>query len=192
MNNYILATNNQKKLKELQQAFPNEKIVSYTEFCSKVDIDEVGESYKENALIKAKAVSQAINQSVIGDDGGLELKAYPTELGLYTSRFFEKGMTDRQMNEKLLDLLKTKHDRSFELHACLVWYVKSNEPIIIEKVLKGHVSKEMKGHEGYGFDTILIPEGYRQTLSELSTSERNKLSPRNQAFEELIRRNSHV
>ena len=193
MTSFILASNNHKKIKELQQAFPEITLESYTSFGEPIEVVETGKTYQENALIKAKETSQAIKQSTIGDDGGLELLAFKDILGIHTSRFFSKGLTDKQMNEELLDLLKNETNRQFELHACLAYYfLDGTKPIVIENVLSGEVSKEIRGKQGYGFDTILIPKGYQQTLAELSETKRNELSPRNQAFRELIRRISNV
>lgn len=183
----IIASNNKQKIHELQVAFPNEVICSYTNFCEPISINETGNTYQENALIKAREVATILRKPVIGDDGGLKLFAFPDKLGIHTSRFFQKGLTDREMNEQLLTLLANQEDRRFELHACLVLYHLEDKPVIIEKVLSGFVSESICEGGGYGFDSILIPTGYTQTLSLLSDEQRDELSPRNQAFKELIR-----
>ncbi|WP_462259524.1 non-canonical purine NTP pyrophosphatase [Vagococcus teuberi] len=184
----ILASNNKNKIRELQLAFPSETIESYTTYSEPIDVVENGKTYVENALIKAKEIARIIQKPVIGDDGGLELCAFPDKLGIHTSRFFEKGLTDRQMNEQLLNLLEHESDRRFKLHASLVLYNLEDKPVIVEKVLTGRVSETICEGGGYGFDSILIPTGYAQTLSLLSMEQRDELSPRNQAFNELIRR----
>lgn len=184
----ILASNNKNKIRELQLAFPSETIESYTTYSEPIDIVENGKTYVENALIKAKEIATIIQKPVIGDDGGLELCAFPDKLGIHTARFFEKGLTDRQMNEQLLNLLEHESDRRFKLHACLVLYNLEDKPIIVEKVLTGRVSETICEGGGYGLDSILIPTGYTQTLSLLNMEQRDELSPRNQAFNELIRR----
>lgn len=184
----IVASNNAKKIRELQLAFPKAEIESYTVYGEPVDVVENGKTYVENALIKAKQISHQIQRPVIGDDGGLELCAFPDKLGIHTSRFFEKGLSDRQINEQLLQLLENVSDRRFHLHACLVLYMPDNKPVIVKKVLSGLVSDTIHEGGGYGFDSILIPDGYTQTLSLLTNEQRDELSPRNQAFNELIRR----
>jgi len=188
----IIASNNKNKIRELQLAFPNETIESYTTYSGPIDVVENGKTYVENALIKAKEIATIIQKPVIGDDGGLELCAFTDKLGIHTSRFFEKGLSDRQMNEQLLQLLKNVTDRRFHLHACLVMYSPEDKPVIVEKTLSGLVSDTIYKGGGYGFDSILIPTGYTQTLSLLSDKKRNELSPRNQAFNELIWRREHV
>lgn len=185
---FIMASNNHKKIQELQLAFPKEIIESYSLYSDPITIIENGSTYQENALIKAKTVSQIIDKPVVGDDGGLELSAFPDKLGIQTSRFFEKGLTDEQMNEQLLMLLKNQEDRRFKLYACLVFYSNENKPFIIEKELTGVVSKTIQHGSGYGFDSILIPTGYDRALSLMNHLKRQELSPRIQAFKELIRR----
>ncbi|MGO2082974.1 non-canonical purine NTP pyrophosphatase [Vagococcus sp.] len=189
-----IASHNEKKIKEIQTYAKELTIQSYQTLSSeKIKVEETGATYAANAKLKAETIGSKLKVPVIGDDGGLELLAKPNILGVHTSRFFEKGASDSAMNQKILALLENESDRRFVLKATLAYYVPHQELILVERELNGTIAREERGSEGYGFDTLLIPEGYQITLAELSEKQRAEFSPRIQAFKELLGRISrHV
>ncbi|EPI01037.1 Ham1 family protein [Enterococcus faecalis 13-SD-W-01] len=192
MREIIAASNNQGKIQELQKAASSVEIVSYLSYGEKTEAAETGESYLENALIKAETVGKFLQRPVMGDDGGLELAAFPNHLGLYTARELSSYKTDTEKNEYILKLLKGKKDRTCVLRAALAYYRPGKEPIQIIEKLVGEIALEQTGTNGYGFDSIIwIPEKNR-TLGEMTLEERNHFSPRIRAFRKLLRRLEHV
>lgn len=183
-----IASNNPKKIKEIQSFKPELAIASYRELSEPIDILETGTDYLANAKIKAETIGNKIKQPVIGDDGGLELIAKPQVLGIQTSRFFEKGATDHEMNQKILELLDGETYRRFILKASLIYYVSETNFLIEEKELLGTIAESQRGQEGYGFDYLLIPDGYNQTLAEMNADQRDAFSPRVRAFKSLLER----
>ncbi|MGO3733044.1 MAG: non-canonical purine NTP pyrophosphatase [Vagococcus sp.] len=187
-----IASNNQQKIAELQTAYPSVTIHSYRDLSENITIHETGTNITDNALLKAQIIGSKLNTPVIGDDGGLSLYDYPDYLGIHTSRFFDAHDSDSQKNQKLLRLFKPTDSRIFCLTASLVYYEPNGVTLTVTKNLTGTIAQREIGDDGYGFDTILIPKDYTQSLSELSQQERNSLSPRIQAFKELMRRIQHV
>lgn len=189
-----IASHNEKKIKEIQMYANEIPVQSYQSLSSeKIKIEETGTTYAANAKLKAETIGSKLQVPVIGDDGGLELLAKPGILGVHTSRFFEKGASDSAMNQKILALLENENDRRFILKATLAYYVPQQKVILVEKELKGTIATEERGTDGYGFDHLLIPEGFQVTLAELSETKRNEFSPRIQVFKELLGRISrHV
>jgi XTP/dITP diphosphohydrolase len=184
----IAASNNQGKIQELQKASSSVEIVSYLDYGKKIEAAETGQTYLENALIKAETIGNYLQRPVMGDDGGLELAAFPNHLGLYTARELSPYKTDVEKNEYILKLLQGKKNRSCVLRAALVYYRPGKEPIQIIEELSGKIALEQTGTKGYGFDPIIwIPER-NMTLGEMTLEERNAFSPRIRAFRQLLRR----
>lgn len=183
----VIATHNQGKLQEMRAGLldPTVKLVGISELtASASEPEENGRSYEENALIKAAYYSHQLQRPVIADDGGLELAAYPELLGLHTSRFFT-GHSDQEKNAELLGLFQdTAVDTSAELKATLV-YFGDGETLTVSHSLRGRIVPE-RGQLGYGFDRIFYLPELSKTLAELPRLQRNALSPRVQALNELI------
>ncbi|MEI5995068.1 RdgB/HAM1 family non-canonical purine NTP pyrophosphatase [Enterococcus sp. 4G2_DIV0659] len=187
----IVGTNNQGKLREIQSAYSKEQItfVPYTKYTkSNEEVAEIGNTYTENALIKAQFYAQKIGKPVLADDGGLEIDAFPTILGVQTARFFKTGMSDTEKNQQLLALFDAHEtfSRTIHLHAVLVYAWPNGEYIISAKQLNGELAKIETGELGYGFDKIFYLPKERKTLAQLSDVQRNELSPRMSALKELI------
>lgn len=183
----VIATHNPGKLQEMRAGLldPTVELVGIKELTkSTSEPVENGSSYEENALIKASYYNKQLHRPVIADDGGLELAAFPELLGLRTSRFF-KGHTDQEKNAELLALYQDPTiDTRGELKATLV-YFGAGEPLTVSHSLQGQIVPE-RGQLGYGFDRIFYLPELGKTLAELPQPQRNALSPRVQALNELI------
>lgn len=180
----IFATNNLNKLKELQEIFNDNSIKSLKDLNINIDIPETGNTFYENALIKAKAICELTGIPTISDDSGLiflELLDYP---GIYTHRIEsdakEKGLT---RNEFLIEKGKELHDKRIKAVCTLVYY-DGKEIITATGEMHGTITdKEYLGN-GFGFDSIFrLNDG--RVVSELSSDEKNHLSHRYQASKKL-------
>lgn len=190
----IVGTWNQGKLNEMQEAlasiYPEVHLVGIEQYLTTpVAPAENGETYYDNALEKARFYSALLKKPVLADDGGLELAAFPDLLGVHTSRFF-KSTTGPEKNQELLALYDTPElqnplKRQLTLHACLVYVTHTGNTLSTHATLQGQLVSPT-GHEGYGFDPIFYVPSHGKTLAQLSTAQRNSLSPRVQALQQLI------
>ena len=197
----IIATQNPKKLKEIQgllQEFPLE-IVSLIESGVKTEeVIEDGKSFWENAVKKAMAIAYHAPGWVLADDSGLEVDALDGAPGIFSARFAGVGAglkpapTDEENNRKLLQLLKDvpleKRTARFRCSIAIAYEKKLLG--VVEGKCEGTVAFAPAGHFGFGYDPLFIPVGYEQTFAELGLEVKHKISHRSQALtkaKELIR-----
>ncbi|WP_302373518.1 non-canonical purine NTP pyrophosphatase [Enterococcus asini] len=190
----VVGTWNAGKLEEMQQALaksnPEVQLVGINRYLTaKTAPPEVGQSYYENALEKARFYAQLLQKPVLADDGGLELAAFPEILGLHTSRFF-KSTTDEGKNQEILELYNTPElqelsKRQLTLHACLVYVTATGQIFSAAEMLSGYLVAP-RGMGGYGFDSIFYLPKLGKTLAQLSDQERDALSPRIRALQKII------
>ncbi len=179
----VVATNNEHKLKEIRDILEGFKILPAREFVEDFNPDETGDSFCENALIKARALKKYVNYPVLADDSGLEVFSLNGEPGIYSSRYSAEG-TDQANVEKLLNRLKDKEDSSARFVCCMVLIV--GERIIQkEGYVYGRIIDVRKGKSGFGYDPVFIPDGFELTFAEMEPSEKNKLSHRRMALEKI-------
>ncbi len=176
----IFATNNQNKIKELQNIFQNQKIQSLKDAHINIDIEETGKSFYENALIKAKTVYEITNIPTIADDSGLIFEELIDWPGIYTNRIENEAKEERlTRNEYLLKKGKELHNKSIKAICNLVYY-DGKQIISSEGVLEGTITEKEYPGNGFGFDSIFrLLDG--RVLSALTLEEKNKISHRYQA-----------
>ena len=182
-----IATKNSGKLKEFQQLAKNTnfELIPIPESISELP-PETGKTFYENALIKAKFVSNTLEIPAIGDDSGLEVDALNGGPGIYSARYSESG----EDKDNCLKLLKNmtgleSEFRSARFKCCLVGFFKGK---IIKSfgALEGKISEGFKGDKGFGYDPIFITQN-GMYLAELEKEEKNAISHRSLAFRELLK-----
>jgi len=153
-------------------------------------VAETGVTYVENARIKAINLMEITGKPALGDDGGLELISFPELLGVKTARYFPPNLTDREMNERLIELMKGKkaEERQATLHCVLVYVREDYSEIVVEQSLTCYITQRITGKAGYGFDELLYLPEVRQTLAQLSTEKRRELSPRVRGIRQMVRK----
>ena len=182
-----IATKNSGKLKEFQQLAKNTnfELIPIPESISELP-PETGKTFYENALIKAKFVSNALEIPAIGDDSGLEVDALNGEPGIYSARYSESG-EDKDNCLKLLKNMTSLESefRSARFKCCLVGFFEGK---IIKSfgALEGKISEGFKGDKGFGYDPIFITQNGMH-LAELEKEEKNAISHRSLAFRELLK-----
>ena len=182
-----IATKNSGKLKEFQQLAKNTnfELIPIPESISELP-PETGKTFYENALIKAKFVSNTLEIPAIGDDSGLEVDALNGGPGIYSARYSESG----EDKDNCLELLKNmtgleSEFRSARFKCCLVGFFEGK---IIKSfgALEGKISEGFKGDKGFGYDPIFITQNGMH-LAELEKEEKNAISHRSLAFRELLK-----
>ncbi len=150
-----------------------------------LDVPETGESFIENALIKARAFAKASNLPSIADDSGLTVGALDGFPGVRSDRFVDDPEADRQL--AILELLKDKKNRSAQFHSVLAFVdPKKGTEKIFEGLVNGSIANKKRGDDGFAYDYIFIPEGFEQTWAELGMEKKNTMSPRKQAIEKFL------
>lgn len=165
----ILATSNQHKAEEFNLLFKNSplKVVAAS---SKIEVDETGTSYRENALLKAEAYYKKFAVPTLADDSGLTVVALPNELGIYSARFGGDGLNDKDRAMLLLEKLKdvAEADRSAYFTCVLCFYLNPREIFFFEGRMRGAIGHNYQGDHGFGYDPVFIPEkGDGRKLAEL-------------------------
>ena len=187
MKRIIFATGNKGKLKEVKDLFNGSEfeIAAPFELGNDVEVEETGITFEENAFIKAKAIYEIYKMPVVADDSGLEVSQLNGEPGVYSARYAGEGCSYDDNNNKLLDALSTlpqPHNARFV--SCAVYYDGVNK-LVASGYLEGIIIKEKKGSNGFGYDPIFQPNGFNQTISEMTFEEKNKISHRNKSFTKL-------
>jgi XTP/dITP diphosphohydrolase len=148
-------------------------------------VDESGSSYAENALLKATSYAHQTGICALADDSGLEVEALGGEPGLFSARYAGAGAGDSERVELLLAELSNQPEarRTARFH-CAVAIVDSRGKVlnIAEGICEGAIAKQARGHNGFGYDPIFVPEGYSQTFGELPREEKDRISHRAKAL----------
>lgn len=174
----ILATNNKGKLEEIKSILNNFEIYGLRESGINIDVKEDQDNFYGNALKKAKEIYNITCQPTIADDSGLCINIYNDWPGVMTHRFLGDEATDVERNNAILEKMKTLtgKDRNAKVVCYLVYYDGKNI-LAGEGILKGSISLNRRGKNGFGFDEIFeLSNG--KTLAELTSCEKNKISAR--------------
>ena len=181
----VLASRNNKKIAELQalmsEILPEVKVLSLDDigFCG--DIIEDGESFEENAMIKAKAVAER-GYIGVGDDSGLSVNALGGAPGIYSARYAGEHGDDEANNQKLLSELEGKSDRSGAFVSVVACAMPSGECFSVRGECPGIILTEYKGNGGFGYDPLFYYEALGKTFAEISMAEKNEISHRGRAM----------
>ena len=189
----LIGTNNQVKLREIANLLPKKVKVFSTKDFNLKSPNEIGKTFKSNALIKAKYFSKKTNLICLSDDSGLEIDVLKKKPGIYSARWggkkndFNKAM---QRVYKELDK-KDKEWRTKKVSArficALVIYWPNRKKIYSLGKVSGKISKTKKGKNGFGYDPIFIPNGHKRTFAEMSKSYKYKIDHRAKAFKKIKR-----
>ena len=187
----VLATGNAGKVRELSQmlAAKNLIIKPQTDF-NVPEVPETGTTFVENAIIKARHACKITGLPAIADDSGLVVSALKGEPGIYSARYSGENATDTTNIEKLLDKLTNvpAHKRQAYFQCVLVYFTHEFDPtpIICQGRWHGVITEQPSGTDGFGYDPVfLIPE-LNKTAAQLSKDEKNSLSHRAQALQQLL------
>jgi len=180
----ILATSNQGKVREFSQFF-GEKLVPYSDIIPAFEIVEDGKSFAANALIKARAIYNRLDNDavVIADDSGISVPLLGGEPGIYSARYAGVDVSDRDNLNKLIDELKNRGiKRTPAFYTAALALVCREDEFIVHGWMHGEVIDEARGNGGFGYDPIFIPQGYEQTLGELPNDVKKEFSHRTKAL----------
>ncbi|DAB30701.1 MAG TPA: non-canonical purine NTP pyrophosphatase, RdgB/HAM1 family [Sulfurimonas sp. UBA12504] len=182
----ILATSNKGKVREIQAMCKDFEVVPYSQLMEEFEIVEDADTFKENALIKARAVFAALDDKdvvVMADDSGISVDVLDGAPGIYSARYAGVGSGDKENLYKLIEAIKAKGINSSPAHyTAAIAIVTKDAEYTVHGWMYGTVFVEARGEGGFGYDPMFIPEGYMQTLGELDDEVKKKLSHRAKAL----------
>lgn len=181
----MLASSNAHKLEEFQELFKDSGI-ELVIAPESIEVEETGDTYIENASLKAIAYFDKYSVPVISDDSGLNVEALPKLLGVKSARFAPELSNQTEKNEKLLELLKDSDNREAYFTSQLCCYLNPEEIFFFEGVLKGSIAHDACGEQGFGYDPVFIAESRTSTLAE-DQDWKNENSHRARAVQEAIK-----
>jgi XTP/dITP diphosphohydrolase len=182
----VLATGNKGKVREIKALCEDHEVIPYSELIDEFEIVEDGDSFKENALIKARAVFKAIGDEsvvVIADDSGISVDALDGKPGIYSARHAGADATDKDNLNKLIQDIKDADMKSSPAHYTAAIAIVTNEKeFSVHGWMYGTALSEARGDGGFGYDPMFIPLGYDKTLGELDDTIKKNLSHRSKAL----------
>ncbi|MBU5466544.1 XTP/dITP diphosphatase [Virgibacillus sp. MSJ-26] len=190
MKEIIIATKNKGKAKEFEEFFKPHGIrtISLLDFVEEPqDIEETGVTFKENAALKAETMSNELNKPVLADDSGLIIDALDGRPGIFSARYAGEPKNDQANIEKVLNELRdvTEKNRTARF-ICVIAIAQPDQQTIFKTgYCEGHISFSETGTHGFGYDPIFIPEGYTNSMAELTSDEKNLISHRSHAIKQL-------
>jgi len=188
MKEVVIATKNKHKIEEMKAILVpiGYQVFSLFDFDEFPDIIEDQDSFKGNAMKKAKELSLYLNKTVIADDSGLEVEALDGAPGIFSARYAGEDSNYENNNELLLLNMKDKDNRVARFVTSLCVYFPDKDPIFIEEYLYGSIAQDYKGDNGFGYDPIFIVKQDGRRLAEYTMEEKNAISHRGQCLNKLI------
>jgi XTP/dITP diphosphohydrolase len=182
----VFATHNSNKAKEIQSLLPNDfQILTLTQINCIDEIPETSETLEGNSLLKAHFVSDNFNLNCFADDTGLEIDALNGSPGVYSARYAgEEKNAEANMN-LVLSELRNESNREAQFRT-VITLILNDKTHVFEGIVRGEISNEKRGAEGFGYDPVFIPEGQTKTFAEMTLAEKNQQSHRARAFEKMI------
>ena len=178
----VLASGNKHKIKEIQQMLPDYEIIGYKDLGFNFEIEEDGKTFYENALIKAKTVSEKLSLPALADDSGICVDALNGEPGIYSARYAGDGI-DENNNKLLLKNMLGKANRKAKFVCCMVYYRPDGTIATSTGETCGEIMDKCYGENGFGYDPLFFSYDLNKCLGIATDKEKNTISHRFRAIE---------
>lgn len=184
MSRLLIATGNPGKRKELEVLLQGHgiELVTLADFPELKEVEETGESFMENAHLKAITYAQATGLWTLGDDSGLEVRALDGAPGVHSARFAGEEKNDIANTKKLLKLLHRQSERGARFQTAMALANPDGVQVEATGILNGIIIECPKGEEGFGYDPVFVPVGEGRTLAQMAPEEKNAISHRARAL----------
>lgn len=192
MKTFVLATSNQNKLKEFQQILQDWEIKTLKEIGFDQEVEETGETFEGNAMIKAEAVRAYLRQKgldyiVVAEDSGLCVDVLDGAPGVYTARYAGEHGDYRANIDKLWRELAGKESRTaYYICVLAILYPDGERKVYIGKT-EGEIIDEERGANGFAYDVVFYSKELQKTFGEAEDEEKNQISHRARAIKQLVR-----
>ncbi len=187
----VLASTNKGKIlefRELLAELPLE-LVSLADFPEVPKVVEDGNTFAENAVIKASAIAQHTGELTLADDSGLEVDSLNGEPGVYSARYGQPGWNDRERYQFLLEKLRgiSMEKRTARFRCAVALYNPEIKQFAqVDGTVEGIILGEPRGINGFGYDPVFFIPEFGKTMAELTAEEKNRFSHRARAVQKII------
>ncbi len=186
MRKLVFSTNNEHKLEEVRAKVGKYyQIISLKELGDDTDVPETGDTLEENAMIKASYLWDTYHQNCFADDTGLEVEALNNAPGVYSARYAGEQKSSEDNVAKLLKELEGKDNRKARFRTVIA-LIMGGKRYLFEGTVEGIITTAPKGTSGFGYDPVFQPNGYDKTFAELTLEDKNTISHRAKAVEQLV------
>lgn len=186
----IAATKNAGKIKEIESIFKGLgiEVASQQEEGFDVDIEETGDSFEKNALIKARAVALLSDDIVMADDSGLCIDALDGRPGIYSARYAGENASDRTKVHKILTEMEPYNNRSAKFVTAVAVILPDGRNFVTTGEVKGEILREPVGENGFGYDPIFYCTELKKTFAQATEEEKNSVSHRGRALRAMYKK----
>lgn len=182
----VIATYNQNKLAEYKDILKDYNVLGAADFDNVPDVEETGNTFAENAKLKAHAVADFLNLPVIADDSGLCVDALNGAPGVYSARY-AGDHNEVANNKKLLKNLKGFKNRRAHYNTTLVMAIpNTDKDLVVEGLVHGEILDKPKGNNGFGYDSYFYYPILKKTFAEMTMQEKNNHSQRKNAMTKML------
>lgn len=184
---FVLASKNAHKLTEMQRILGElgVEVVLESDVGVDIDVEETGETFEENSLLKAKAVMEATGLPAIADDSGLCVTALAGGPGVYSARYGGEGLTDQERYQLVLQGLSGQIDRSAKFVSVVTACFPGGDVLTARGECPGTIAYAPQGENGFGYDPVFFVPTLRKTFAQMSPEEKNAISHRGKALEKF-------
>lgn len=185
MKTLVFATNNEHKLREVRAMMPPDiEVLGLSDLKCSDELPETSSSLEGNAMQKARYVKLKFGYDCFADDTGLEVDALRGEPGVYSARYAGPECDSTANIRKLLGNLSGKSNRNARFRTVIALIIEGSE-YLFEGMIYGRITQAMRGSNGFGYDPVFVPDGYKQTFAELDENVKNSISHRARAVRKL-------
>ena len=187
---FVLASQNPGKLKEMSDILERfgVEVVQPSQLGLHVEVEETGETFAENAMLKARAVCGAAGLPAIADDSGLCVDALNGGPGVYTARYGGEGMTEAQRYMLLLNALRGQTNRAAHFVSAIACVFPNGDTVTAEGRCDGTIAFAPMGTDGFGYDPVFFVPELKKTFAQLTASEKAAISHRGKALESFTKK----
>jgi len=183
----IIGTNNEGKYREIHDLLPNRLVKYFPKEFNILSPKETGKSFKENSFIKATYFSKKTNLICLADDSGLEIDFLNGDPGIYSSRWSGKKNDFNSAIKKVFKKMKSvkknwEKNNSARFICCMTIFWPNGKSYSSTGIIKGKISNTKRGKNGFGYDPIFIPDGFKKTFGEMKPELKMSIDHRFQAF----------
>jgi XTP/dITP diphosphohydrolase len=184
----VLATRNQGKIREITELLSSYdiEIKSLNDFGPIPSVEETGETFDDNAYIKAHFTAKVLGLPAIADDSGLVVEALDGAPGVYSARYAGVGATDQENNIKLLQEMDGKTNRKAHFETAVIIAVPRGPALTYIAKVEGEITESPMGDKGFGYDPLFYYPPMSKTFAQMTGEEKNSVSHRGKAINELI------
>lgn len=182
----LFASQNRHKIEEIKPLLPSSiELQSLTEVNYFDEIPETSPTLAGNALQKAQFIFNKFQMPCFADDTGLEIDALDGRPGVYSARYAGENKSADDNIQKILGELQGIENRSAAFKTVIALVGLTDKPLLFEGIVKGSITNDKQGANGFGYDPVFMPEGYSITFAQMSLDEKNKLSHRSKAVKKF-------